>query len=107
MILSDVTDRKRRIRVTLLKRAMERQTIFYGDLAPLVGMSAQGPWKGILDEMALEETSQGRPDFTYLVINKQSGLPGQIGFEPAKPPSPAQRKHADDEIRKVFEYYRI
>jgi len=86
---------------------MERQTIFYGDLAPLVGMPTQGPWKGILDEITLEETGQGRPDFTYLVINKQSGLPGQIGFEPAKPPTPAQRKQADDEIRKVFEYYRM
>jgi hypothetical protein len=105
--LADLRDRKRRIRVTLLNRAMKKQTIFYGDLAPLVGMAAQGPWKAILDEIALEETSQGRPDFTYLVINKQSGLPGQIGFEPAKPPTAAQRKQADNEIQKVFDYYKV
>jgi hypothetical protein len=102
-----VAERKRRIRVTLLKHAMERRTIHYGELGQAVGMPAQGPWKDILDEIAKEETSQGRPDFTYLVISKQTGLPGQIGFEPAKPPTAAQRKMADDEIQKVFQYYRL
>ncbi len=93
------------IRVKLLQCAFDQKTIYYSDLAPLVGMSAQGPWKPVLDEIALEETSQGRPDFTYLVINKQSGLPGQIGFEPAKPPTAEQRKRVDDEIKKIFAYY--
>ena len=103
--MNDAANRKRLIRIALLKCAFEQRTIYYSDLAPLVAMSAQGPWKPILDEIALEEASQGRPDFTYLVINKQSGLPGQIAFEPAKPPSPAQRKKADEEIAKVFFYY--
>jgi hypothetical protein len=103
--MDDLANRKRLIRVALLKRAFERKSIFYSELAPLVGMPAQGPWKPILDEIALEETSQGRPDFTYLVINKQSGLPGQIGFEPAKPPSLEQRQRADQEIQKVFAHY--
>jgi hypothetical protein len=103
--MNDLANRKRLIRVALINCAFDRKTIFYRDLAPLVGMSAQGPWKPILDEIALEETSQGRPDFTYLVINKQSGFPGQIGFEPAKPPSAKQRKRADEEIAKVFSYY--
>jgi hypothetical protein len=100
-------ERKRLIRVTLIKRAMDRKTIHYGELGRIVGMPAQGPWKNILDEIAKEETSQGRPDFTYLVISRQSGLPGQIGYQPAKPPTPDQRKMADDEINRVFDYYRL
>jgi hypothetical protein len=86
---------------------MDRKTIHYGELGRIVGMPAQGPWKNILDEIAKEETSQGRPDFTYLVISRQSGLPGQIGYQPAKPPTPDQRKMADDEINRVFDYYRL
>jgi hypothetical protein len=104
---SQLAERKRLIRIALIKRALERQTIYYADLGQAVGMPAQGPWKDILDEIAKEETSQGRPDFTYLVISKQTGLPGQIGFEPAKPPTPVQRKMADDEIQKIFAYYRL
>jgi hypothetical protein len=102
-----VAERKRLIRITLLKHAMEKRAIHYGELCHAVGMPAQGPWKDILDAIAKEETSQGQPDFTYLVISRQTGLPGQIGFEPAKPPTPAQRKMADDEIQKVFAYYRL
>jgi hypothetical protein len=86
---------------------MGRRTIHYGELGKAVGMAAQGPWKPILDEIAKEETSQGRPDFTYLVISRQTGLPGQIGFESAKPPTPEQRKMADEEIERVFAYYRL
>jgi len=38
-----------------------------------------GPWKPILDEISREERGSGRPDLTYLVIGKRSGLPGQMG----------------------------
>ena len=100
-----MTNRKRLIRIELLKRAFARETIFYSELAPLVSMASQGPWKPILDEIALEETTQGRPDITYLVISKQSGLPGQIAFKPAKPPTPQQQETAKTEIKKVFDYY--
>jgi hypothetical protein len=93
--------------VTLTKYAMERKTIHYGDLGKAVGMPAQGPWKPILDELAKEERSQGRPDFTYLVVSKQTGLPGQIGFEPARPPTCDQRRMPDQEIHRVFDYYRL
>ena len=60
----------------------------------------------MLDDIAREETAAGRPDITFLVINKQTGFPGEIGFRPAKPPTREQRKPADDVIEKVFAHYR-
>jgi hypothetical protein len=71
----------------------------------MVGIPAQGPWKPILDLISHEETDKGLPDITFLVINKQSGLPGQIRFELAKPPTPEQRQYADNVIQVVFAFY--
>jgi hypothetical protein len=99
-------DKKDAILEVLLECAQQGQTIFYGDLGIKVGVPTRGPWKPILDEIAREETTSGRPDITFLVINRQTGLPGQIGFKPAKPPTPEQRNIADDEIKRVFAYYR-
>ena len=98
-------DRKARIVAVLSRCARQRRTIFYGELGSEVDVPARGPWKAVHDEIAREETANGRPDITFLVINKQTGFPGQIGFKPAKPPTPEQRRIADDAIEKVFAYY--
>jgi len=98
-------DRKEAIRAELIRRAKQTCTIYYSELGELVGIPAQGPWKPVLDEIGREERSNGRPDITFLVINKQTGLPGQIGFKPAKPPTLEQRRTADSEIQSVFDYY--
>lgn len=98
--------RKPAIAAALLRCAQQGQTIFYGELGNQVGIPARGPWKAILDEIAREETSVGRPDITFLVINRQTGLPGQIGFKPAKPPTPEQRRMADAVLQNVFAYHR-
>ena len=50
-------------------------------------------WDHHLDNLGLR-----RRDITFLIINKQTGLPGQIGFELAKPPSLDKRRMADDMI---------
>ena len=97
--------RKAAILTVLLRRAQQGSTIFYGELGKEVGIPARGPWKAILDEIAREETAAGRPDITFLVINRQTGLPGQIGFKPAKPPTSEQRRTADDVIQKVFAHH--
>jgi hypothetical protein len=99
-------DRKSAIIAALSQCARQRRTIFYGELGQQVDVPARGPWKAVLDEIAREETANGRPDITFLVINKQTGFPGQIGFKPAKPPTREQRKIADDAIEKAFAYYR-
>jgi hypothetical protein len=98
--------RKGAIIAALTEYARQRKTIFYRDLGQQVDIPARGPWKPILDEIAREETASGRPDITFLVINKQTGFPGQIGFKPAKPPTREQRQIADSTIANVFAYYR-
>lgn len=98
-------DRKGAIRAELVRLAKARQTITYGELGKLVGVPARGPWKPILDEISRDEAGRGLPDITFLVINAASGLPGQIGFQPAKPPTAEQRRLADQVIQQVFQYY--
>ena len=98
-------DKKIAIRDALLKSASSGNAISYSELGKLVGIPAQGPWKPVLDIIAKEETSAGRPDITFLVIKKSTGLPGQIGFEPAQKPTPEQRQYAAEELEKVFQWY--
>lgn len=99
-------DRKDAIRSELIRLAENGKTIFYGELGSVVGIPVRGPWKPILDQIGREETARGLPDITFLVINKQTGLPGQIGFKPAKPPTADQRKTADETLAAVFGHYR-
>lgn len=98
-------DRESEIRAALLQCARAGQTIYYGDLGKQLGIPVRGPWKPVLDKIGREERRAGRPDITYLVISKQTGLPGQIEFEVAKPPTPQQRRTAADVQEAVFRHY--
>lgn len=98
-------DKKPAIRAELERRARERDTITYGELGSIVGIPSRGPWKAVLDDMAREDMAAGVPDITYLVIAKRTGLPGQIDFEPAAPPTDEQRRKADDVIKRVFAHF--
>ena len=96
--------RKDEIHAVLLQRAKAGLTISYSELGQLLGIPVRGPWKPILDGISREE--RGRPDLTYLVISRTTGLPGQIEFELAKPPTPAQRRKASEVQDAVFRHYR-
>jgi hypothetical protein len=96
---------KSQIRAEILRCAVAGKTIYYSDLGRVLGIPAKGPWKPILDLIGEEERAKGMPDLTYLVVSKETGLPGQIGFRLAKPPTPEQRALAEDTISKVFAYY--
>jgi hypothetical protein len=98
-------DREAEIRTVLLRRAAAGQTIYHGDLGELLGIPARGPWKPVLDEIGREELSAGRPDITYLVINRTTRLPGQIVFQVARQPTPQQRRKAGEVQNAVFKYY--
>ena len=95
--------KKDAICLVLLERARMGRTIYYSELGRLVGIPAQGPWKPILDLIGHEY----EPDITYLVINKQFRVPGQIGFTPAKPPTEEQKRRAREVIKAVFAKYKV
>jgi hypothetical protein len=99
-------DRKDEIRKVLEGRARSEKTIFYSELGPLVGIPPTGPWKPVLDTISHEDRYAGRPDITYLVVSKKTGLPAQIEFKAAKPPLADQKEIALKTIRSVFSYYR-
>jgi hypothetical protein len=98
-------DRRDEIREVLLQRARAGLTIYYSELGELLKIPARGPWKPILDEISREERGNGHPDLTYLVVSKISGLPGQIEFEAAKPPTPEQREKVREVQKRVFKYH--
>ncbi|MER8917692.1 hypothetical protein NKI32_28240 [Mesorhizobium sp. M0761] len=93
-------DQKEAVRAVLKHCAMQRLTIRYGVLGKAVGIPAQGPWKPVLDQISSEET----PDITFLVVNKD-GLPSQIDFKQANPPTEEQKEMAADMIEAVFAHY--
>ncbi len=99
-------DRRNEIIAILQQCANEGRTITYGELGEALGIPPRGPWKPILDDISRGETAEGRPDISYLVVSKRNGLPGQIGFEAAKPPTDQQRRLADKTISEVFNHYR-
>lgn len=98
-------DKKLLIRDALLNCARAGRTCYYKELGERVGIRARGPWKGVLDAISKDETDEGRPDITFVVINKKTELPGQIGFKPAEKPSPEQIELARLGLQKVFAKY--
>jgi hypothetical protein len=99
--------KKHLIRSELLKCAIATPMEFptYAAFAPRVGMPVQGPWKGVLDAISREETGQGRPDITFVLVNQRTGYPSQIGFSRSKPPTDKQKAHARAEVQRVIDRY--
>ena len=98
-------DRQPSIRDELLKCAQAGETPFYKEFGKRVGIPPQGPWKPVLDLISKEETDKGLPDLTFLLIKKQTGFPGQIGFVRAKKPTKQQMELARQKLREVFDRY--
>jgi hypothetical protein len=98
-------ERKDAIRRELLKWARKGRLVTYSDLGRAVGVPTRGPWKPVLDLISTEESERSAPDLTFLVKNKQTGLPSQIGFVGARFPTPDQVEKARNELRRVFDKY--
>jgi hypothetical protein len=100
-------DKKSAIHSELITLAKARplKTITYGEFGVRVGIPARGPWKRILDLIAKEELARGLPDITFLVVNKGTGYPSQIGFKDARPPTAAQKAQAKTEGQKIVARY--
>ena len=77
----------------------------YAAFAPRVGMPVRGPWKDVLDAISRSETRQGRPDITFVLVNKRTGFPSQIGFAQSKRLTPSLIAQARREVQKVINRY--
>jgi hypothetical protein len=75
------SDKKDLIRSELLKCASVTPMRFpiFRAFAARVCVPVQGPWKPILDVVSAEETNQGLPDITFLLLNRHTRYPMQIG----------------------------
>ena len=98
------SDKKDLIRSELLKcaRATPMQFPTFRAFAALVGMPVQGPWKPILEVISAEETAEGRPDLTFLLLNRHTRYPMQIGLVRSNDPTPEQRQLARGEVQKII-----
>jgi hypothetical protein len=100
-------DKKDLIRSELLKCATATPMQFptFRAFAARVGMPIQGPWKPILDVISVEETDQGKPDITFLLLNRHTRYPMQIGLVHSNDPTPQQRELARRQVQKIIDRY--
>jgi hypothetical protein len=87
-----------------LKQIVERGHVtYYKELGQKVGRHERWPkWKDVLDTMAHD-----RPDISIIVLNADSGWPGQIDGKPVieGKPTPQQKVYAQAELDRVFKRY--
>jgi hypothetical protein len=95
------------IRRELLKCAAAQPMEFptYTEFGKRVGIPHQGPWAPVLDTIALEEKNNGLPDITFLIVRRDTGYPGQIGFVRAKKPTLKQMERASVEVQRIIDKY--
>ena len=48
---------------------------------------------------------KGLPDITFLIVRKDSGYPGQIGFTRRKTPGAKQKVQAREEVQAIIDKY--
>ncbi|WP_341487294.1 hypothetical protein [Pararhizobium sp. A13] len=95
----------KRLRDELIGAATRRTLrLTYGEFGDLVDVSP-ALYVRFLDAIAAHERDNGKPDVTYILVNKDFRYPSQIGGKLAKPPSPAQKKLAREEMQKVINAY--
>jgi hypothetical protein len=69
--------------------ARERETVYYSEIAPVLGIDTGDPYFGvrigrILDEVNHAEHAAGRPLLSAVVIAKETGMPGEGFFTCAR-----------------------
>jgi hypothetical protein len=90
------------VRKELEKLAHAGRVTYYKDLGATIGKPPRWTlWKAVLDEI-----SYAKPDVTIIVLQANTGWPGQIDYSATGgKPTPSQRKFAQDELAKVFNAY--
>jgi hypothetical protein len=69
----------------LVRLAQARQTAFYGDIAPLVGLDVRrtadrSKIAKLLEEISVYEHSRARPMLSAIILDRETNSPGQRFF---------------------------
>ena len=72
----------------------------YGEVAAVYGGIARGV-APVLNTIASECAKNGEPDLSALVVDDQSGLPGQLKGEVLDPADPHVRRVWQDELARI------
>jgi len=90
------------VRAELEKLARAGRVTYYKDLGAVIGKPPRWTlWKDVLDEI-----SYTKPDVTIIILQANTGWPGQIDYSATNgKPTLAQKKFAQDELEKVFNAY--
>jgi hypothetical protein len=105
MAMSKSASLKASVRHELEKAAKAGRFPYYAEVAANVGMKPRGPWKKMLDEISSEQKSMGLPDITFVLMNKTTRYPGQIGMVLARSPTNEQKKLARKKAQEVVDKY--
>jgi hypothetical protein len=94
--------------------ARQGGTVYYSEVAPLLGIDTGDPYFGarvgrVLDEMNYAEHAAGRPLLSAVVIAKDTGMPGEGFFTCAR----NLRRYAEgddlaywvEELQRVHDYW--
>jgi hypothetical protein len=102
------------VRDRLVVAARNRQLIFYGELAKLIGIDTDNPHAAqvgkVLDRSNQDEVANGRPMLSALVVSKDTMLPGRGFFNLGE--QLRLTEHGEDEvgfavrqIKRVHDYW--
>ena len=96
---------EQRIYSELVRIASSRNVTYYGEVRAKIGKPARAPRRPVLDQIAKEEMSNGRPDITLIVLSAK-GWPGRVGFKDVDgSPSDDQKKLAQKKLDETFRHY--
>ena len=70
-------ERSMQIWMLLATAARERRTLTYGDIAKILGMGGAGVMAQFLGPIMWFCEDKGYPPLTVLVVNQETGLPGE------------------------------
>ena len=98
------------VRDRLIEVARNRGLITYGELEPIAELPAVSIGSLILDAISRDEASEGRPMLSAVVVNADTGRPGDGFYRLACEIGRAAKSEPDDaiwmaELEAAYEYW--
>ena len=109
--IKDMEEKDQIISKALVEVAKDEDCVYYGDIAPLIGVSPRSiEMNAVLERISRRKHGAGRPLLTAVVIKKTTGMPGNGFFNLARNlglhDGNRDRKYWLKEIRRVHDHWR-